>query len=68
MIGRVNPVFTSAWPAAWQDVEVVDGVLVAEPAGPGGDPAGDPWSTGLYDGSGRTAASGRVGRLVSVLA
>jgi hypothetical protein len=71
MIAAVNPAFASAWPSGWEDVEVVDSVLVAEPAAPG-SAAHEAWADQLtasvYDGSGRVASAGRFGRLVSVLA
>ena len=68
MIAAVNPTFASAWPAGWEDVEVVDSVLVCEPAD-GRPGAAEPLSAAsVYDGSGRVALEGRFGRLVSVLA
>jgi hypothetical protein len=53
-----------AWPPGWEDVEVVDSVLVEEPSvsGPPG-PAG-----GTYTRFARAADERRYGRLVSVLA
>ncbi len=65
MIASVQPIPFAAWPPGWEDVEVVDSVLVDEPpptrvatvAGAGG-----------YDSSGRVPAFQRFGRLVSVVA
>jgi hypothetical protein len=67
VIAAVNPTFASAWPTGWEDVEVVDSVLVCEPAD-AGRPGATPAAASLYDGSGRVALEGRFGRLVSVLA
>jgi hypothetical protein len=67
VIAAVNPTPVSAWPIGWEDVEVVDSVLVGDPAG-GRPAAADPAPARLYDGSGRIAGAARVGRLVSVLA
>jgi hypothetical protein len=64
VIVAVNPTFTPAWPSGWEDVEVVDSVLVPEP-GAAPEP---PVAANVYDGSGRVAPQGRFGRLVSVLA
>jgi hypothetical protein len=69
VIAAVTPTFASAWPSGWEDVEVVDSVLVGEPAG-GGVWAAEttPGASSGYDRSGRVALEGRFGRLVSVLA
>jgi hypothetical protein len=68
VIAAVNPTFASAWPTGWEDVEVVDSVLVCEPAdGRAGAPE-TLAAANVYDGSGRVARAGRFGRLVSVLA
>ena len=67
MIAAVDPTFAPAWPAAWEDVEVVDSVLVGEPA-TGRRFAQPAVPAGRYDGSGRVALEDRFGRLVSVLA
>jgi hypothetical protein len=70
LIAAVHPVFAPPWPSGWEDVEVVDSVLVAEEAGGAGHAARRPAPVGttVYDGSGRVAPEGRFGRLVSVLA
>jgi hypothetical protein len=68
VIAAVNPTFASTWPTGWDDVEVVDSVLVGEPA-PGRAGATESCAAAsVYDGSGRVALEGRFGRLVSVLA
>jgi hypothetical protein len=63
VIRRVSTIPAIAWPSGWEDVEVVDSVLVDEPpvlpAGP---------VAGTYDRSGRVPDAGRYGRLVSVVA
>ena len=64
MITRVTSLPAIAWPAGWDDAEVVDAVLVEEPAHAAA-PAG---GAGAYDRSGRVPGAGRYGRLVSVLA
>jgi hypothetical protein len=57
---------TPAWPAGWEDVEVVAGEVVEpaprRPLGPSAAPGG------VYDRSGRMAPAERCGRLISVLA
>jgi hypothetical protein len=63
-----KPTFAPAWPPGWEDVEVVDSVLVADPAPPVGTGSPGLAVAGLYDASGRIAAGGRFGRLVSILA
>jgi hypothetical protein len=66
VIASVQPVPFVAWPYGWEDVEVVDSVLVEEPplariAAPAVDAC-------LYDRSGRVPAFQRFGRIVSVVA
>ena len=68
MIAAVNPIFAPAWPTGWEDVEVVDSVLVGEPAGGRTGATEALAAASVYDGSGRVALEGRFGRLVSVLA
>jgi len=69
MITRVSNVPAMTWPSGWDDVEVVDSVIVEEPP-----PAAAPrigardLDAGGYDRSGRVRDAGRFGRLVSVLA
>jgi hypothetical protein len=64
VIASVQPVRLVAWPAGWEDVEVVDSVLVDVPP-----PAPDAVSDArVYDRSGRVPAFARLGRLVSVVA
>lgn len=65
MIAAVNPIYAPSWPAGWEDVEVVDSVLVPAAAGTCGP---EPVAASGYDASGRVAVEGRFGRLVSVLA
>ena len=68
MISSVHPIVAPVAPIEWEDVEVVDSVLVAEPA-PGRAGATESCAAAsVYDGSGRVALEGRFGRLVSVLA
>jgi len=64
VISSVLPVVPLAWPAGWEDVEVVDSVLVEE------SPAVDvPEVAGAtYNRFARVAENERYGRLVSVLA
>ena len=70
MITRVSNVPTITWPAGWEDVEVVDSVLVEEPppAARPGFGAREQRGAGAYDRFGRVPESERCGRLVSVLA
>jgi hypothetical protein len=68
VISAVTPIPASAWPPGWEDVEVVDSELVEEPAAAGRFRATGEPAARCYDGSGRIAAAGRFGRLVSVLA
>jgi hypothetical protein len=66
VIASVQPIPSAAWLSGWEDVEVVDSVLVEErPAAPAAGPAVD---TAGYDRSGRVPAFQRFGRLVSVVA
>jgi hypothetical protein len=64
VITAVHRVPVPAWPPGWEDVEVVDSVLVEEPPAP--EPPGP--AGGAYTRFGRPAEAGRYGRLVSVLA
>ena len=66
MITRVQPVPFAAWPSGWEDVEVVDSVLVEEP--PAARAAAPIADAGGYDRAGRVPAFQRFGRLVSVVA
>jgi hypothetical protein len=68
VIAAVHPVFAPPWPSGWEDVEVVDSVLVAEEAAARSAARPAPAAASVYDGSGRVALEGRVGRMVSVLA
>ena len=68
MIAAVNPTFAPSWPRGWEDVEVVDSVLVPGAADERPGRAGTLVAASVYDGSGRVALEGRFGRLVSVLA
>jgi hypothetical protein len=66
MITRVSSVPATTWPPGWEDVEVVDSVLVEEPT-----PAAQvrfARGAGIYDRFGRVPDVERCGRLVSVLA
>jgi hypothetical protein len=67
VIAPVKPVPVTAWPAGWEDVEVVDSVLVEEPpaAARAIRPADD---VRVYDRTGRVPAFRRFGRIVSLLA
>jgi hypothetical protein len=68
MITRVSSIPAMTWPS-WEDVEVVDSVLVEEPP-PAAAPrsaASDP-GAGAYNRFGRVPDAARCGRLVSVLA
>ncbi len=64
VITTIHRVSVPAWPPGWEDVEVVDSVLVEEPPAP--EPPGP--AGGAYTRFGRPAEAGRYGRLVSVLA
>ena len=64
MITSIHPIHASTWPTGWEDVEVVDSVLVEEaPAPEPAAPAG-----GAYTRFARLPDDRRYGRLVSVLA
>jgi hypothetical protein len=67
VISSVHPIVASAWPPGWDDVEVVDSVLVDErpPAARADEVAPE---AGVYDPSGRVPAFRRFGRIVDVLA
>ena len=68
MITRVSDIPAMTWPSGWEDVEVVDSVLVPEDAEAAGTRGPEPVAASRYDGSGCVALEGRFGRLVSVLA
>jgi hypothetical protein len=61
VITRATSIPATPWPAGWDDVEVVDSVLVDEPGAAAA-------SAGLYDRLGRVTPGERYGGLVSVLA
>jgi hypothetical protein len=65
VISSVHPIVAPGWPSGWEDVEVVDSVLVDEPP-----PAAraEVAGAGVYDRSGRVPAFRRFGRIVDVLA
>jgi hypothetical protein len=69
MITRVSSIPAMTWPSGWEDVEVVDSVIVEEPS-----PAARPRAAApdrdarAYDRFGRAPDAARCGRLVSVLA
>jgi hypothetical protein len=65
VITRVTSIPATAWPTGWDDVEVVDSVLVEEPPAVLGS---DGVAAAVYNGFGRVADTRRYGRLVSVLA
>jgi len=65
VITSVQPAGKTVWPAGWEDVEVVDSVLVEDAPVAGAVAAAD---AGAYDRSGRLPAFQRFGRIVSVLA
>jgi hypothetical protein len=64
VITSVQPIPALPWPAGWEDVEVVDSVLVDAPP-PAREPVPD---AGTYNRFGRVADAERFGRLVSVVA
>ena len=68
MIAAVRPSAALPPPDPWRDVEVVDAVLVDEAAPRASARMRSPGDAGLYDAAGRPLGSGRLGRLVSVLA
>jgi hypothetical protein len=63
VITRISTIPAIAWPSGWEDVEVVDSVLVDEPPALHAIPA-----AGTYDRFGRVPDAARYGRLVSVVA
>jgi hypothetical protein len=67
MITRVPTVPAIAWPPGWEDVEVVDSVIVEEPPAAARSDERDV-DAGVYDRFGRMPAAGRFGRIVSLLA
>ena len=66
MIRSVQPVPFVAWPPGWEDVEVVDSLLVEEP--PAAHASGSADDAQVYDRSGRVPPFQRFGRIVSILA
>jgi hypothetical protein len=64
VITSVQPVPALPWPTGWEDVEVVDSVVVDGPPPPR-EPVPD---ARTYTRFGRVAESERFGRLVSVVA
>jgi hypothetical protein len=69
MIPRVSSTPATTWPSDWEDVEVVNSVIVEDPP-PAARPrrAAPERGAGAYDRFGRMPESERFGRLVSVLA
>ena len=67
MIRSVQPVPYVAWPPGWEDVEVVDSVLVEEPP-PAARVVAGAADARVYDRSGRVAPFQRFGRIVDVVA
>jgi hypothetical protein len=65
VITRVQPVPYVAGPPGWEDVEVVDSVLVEEPPPAHGAASDD---ASVYDRSGRVPPFQRFGRIVSIVA
>jgi hypothetical protein len=69
MITRVSSIPAMTWPSGWEDVEVVDSVLVEDPPPAAAARFGPrDLDAGAYDRFDRVPAAGRFGRLVSVLA
>jgi hypothetical protein len=69
MITRVSSIPALTWPSGWEDVEVVDSVIVEEaPRAAAGRLAAHDLDAGAYDRFGRVPDAARCGRLVSVLA
>jgi hypothetical protein len=66
VIARVQPIPLAAWPSGWEDVEVVDSVLVEE--SPPARATATVADARVYDRSGRVPAFQRFGRIVSVVA
>jgi hypothetical protein len=64
VITSVQPIPALPWPRGWEDVEVVDSVIVDAPA-PARAPLPD---ARTYNRFGRVPESERFGRLVSVVA
>ena len=67
VIASVQPVPVVAWPSGWEDVEVVDSMLVEDPP-PATRSVAPPATAGVYDRSGRVAPFQRFGRIVSLVA
>jgi hypothetical protein len=67
VIRSVQPIPYVALPAGWDDVEVVDSVLVDEPPRASRAPHA-PADARVYDRSGRLAPFQRFGRIVDVVA
>jgi hypothetical protein len=67
VIRSVQPVPYVACPPGWEDVEVVDSVLVEEPPATPRSPRAAPGAR-VYDRSGRVAPFQRFGRIVDVVA
>jgi hypothetical protein len=63
VITGIDKVPAISWPAGWEAVEVVDGVIVEEPPSEPPGPAGP-----VYNRFGRVPDAERYGRLVSLLA
>jgi hypothetical protein len=70
VIRSVHPIVAPAWPSGWEDVEVVDSVLVedAPPFRATGAVGAARDDAGVYDRTGRVPAFRRFGRIVSVVA
>ena len=69
MITRVSSIPAMTWPSGWEDVEVVDSVIVEEPPpAPAARSGARDRDAGAYDRFGRVPDAARYGRLVSVLA
>jgi hypothetical protein len=67
VISSVHPIVAPVAPIEWEDVEVVDSVLVDDqPAAARADAAGI--GAGVYDRSGRVPGFRRFGRIVDILA
>jgi len=68
MITRVSSIPAIPWPPGWEDVEVVDSVIVDEPPPAARMHRLPERDAGAYDRFGRVPDAARLGRLVSVLA
>jgi len=68
VISSVHPIVAPASLLGWEDVEVVDSVLVDEPLAAARAGAVRADAAGVYDRSGRVPAFRRFGRIVDVLA